>query len=39
MEHYADGDLVNDETETHISKASPDGLHIWGPDLPHDFMQ
>ncbi|GME29198.1 Glyoxalase/Bleomycin resistance protein/Dihydroxybiphenyl dioxygenase [Neofusicoccum parvum] len=39
LEHYVDGDLVNCEAETKLSQASPHGLHIWGPDLPVDFMQ
>lgn len=30
MEHYVDGDLVDDTEPTHRSKASPDSLHVWG---------
>jgi hypothetical protein len=30
LEHYVDGDLVNCTSETKISQASPDGLHVWG---------
>lgn len=30
LEHYVDGDLVNNKTETKTSLATPDGLHIWG---------
>jgi len=30
LEHYVDGDLVNDEYPTHRSLASPDSLHVWG---------
>jgi hypothetical protein len=30
LEHYVDGDLVNDETPTNRSQASPDNLHVWG---------
>ncbi|KAL1858198.1 hypothetical protein VTK73DRAFT_7909 [Phialemonium thermophilum] len=39
LEHYVDGDLVNSEHPTNRSKASPDGLHVWGPDLPPTFLQ
>ena len=30
VEHYVDGDLVNDESPTNRSLASPDNLHVWG---------
>lgn len=30
MEHYADGDLVNDKTPVHRSQLGHDMLHIWG---------
>ena len=39
LEHYVDGDLVNCETPINRDVASPDGLYIWGPDLPPTFMQ
>ncbi|SPN98476.1 related to 2,3-dihydroxybiphenyl-1,2-dioxygenase [Cephalotrichum gorgonifer] len=39
MEHYVDGDLMNDQEATHLSPASPDNLHVWGPDLPPDFLK
>lgn len=35
LEHYVDGDLVNSATETHVTRASPDDLHVWGKSLPH----
>ncbi|KAJ5903686.1 hypothetical protein N7504_006069 [Penicillium tannophilum] len=38
LEHYVDGDLVNDEYPTNRSLASPDSLHVWGPDLPPTFL-
>ncbi|KAF2179304.1 Glyoxalase/Bleomycin resistance protein/Dihydroxybiphenyl dioxygenase [Zopfia rhizophila CBS 207.26] len=38
LEHYVDGDLVNCHTETKVSQASPDGLHVWGPDVPEGFL-
>jgi len=34
MEHYVDGDLVDDTQPPHRSKASPDSLHVWGKLLP-----
>ncbi|KAF5006059.1 hypothetical protein FDECE_7541 [Fusarium decemcellulare] len=30
LEHYVDGDLVNEEHATNRSKASPNNLHVWG---------
>ena len=30
LEHYVDGDLVNDETPINRSQAAPDNLHVWG---------
>ena len=38
VEHYVDGDLVNSETPINREPASPDGLYVWGPDLPPTFM-
>ncbi|KAB5566207.1 Glyoxalase/Bleomycin resistance protein/Dihydroxybiphenyl dioxygenase [Coniochaeta sp. 2T2.1] len=39
MEHYVDGDLVDETTPIHKSEASPDSLHVWGPPLPPTFLQ
>lgn len=39
IEHYVDGDLVDDQHPIHRSLASPDSLHVWGPDLPPTFLQ
>jgi hypothetical protein len=39
LEHYVDGDLVNETTPIHRSEAGPDSLHIWGPPLPPTFLQ
>ncbi|KAF9888931.1 hypothetical protein FE257_008100 [Aspergillus nanangensis] len=39
IEHYVDGDLVDDQLPTNRSLASPNNLHIWGPDLPPTFLQ
>jgi hypothetical protein len=30
LEHYDDGDSVDDKYPTNRSEASPDGLHFWG---------
>ena len=30
LEHYVDGDLVNDETPVNRTKAGPGNLHVWG---------
>lgn len=38
LEHYVDGDLLNQDYPTQRTKASPDGLHVWGPDLPPTFL-
>jgi len=39
VEHYVDGDLVDEDSPTTRSPAGPEGLHIWGPPLPADFLQ
>ncbi|KAL9489837.1 hypothetical protein ACSS6W_002114 [Trichoderma asperelloides] len=39
LEHYVDGDLVNSNHKTNRSKAGPGNLHVWGPDLPMEFLQ
>ncbi|KAI0021594.1 Glyoxalase/Bleomycin resistance protein/Dihydroxybiphenyl dioxygenase [Xylariomycetidae sp. FL0641] len=39
MEHYVDGDLVNASEPVHRSQASPDSLHVWGPEVPGDFLE
>jgi hypothetical protein len=38
LEHYVDGDLLDISEPTHKNLASPDNLHIWGPDLPPTFL-
>ncbi|KAL4936476.1 hypothetical protein BDV06DRAFT_204947 [Aspergillus oleicola] len=39
LEHYVDGDLVNDANPTESELAQPGNLHVWGPDLPPTFLQ
>ncbi|KAL5349987.1 hypothetical protein ACLOAV_005023 [Pseudogymnoascus australis] len=33
LEHYIDGDMVDERTPTNRSKAEPGNLHIWGKSL------
>ncbi len=35
IEHYADGDVVNEDTATRREVAGP--ISVWGPELPKDF--
>jgi hypothetical protein len=35
IEHYADGDIVNEDTATRREVVGP--LSVWGPELPKDF--
>ena len=37
VEHYADGDLVNSETEGSHVQAGPEALAVWGPPVPNFF--
>jgi catechol 2,3-dioxygenase-like lactoylglutathione lyase family enzyme len=39
IEHWTDGDQVNDSYEGHLTRLSPEGLSQWGPKLPPDFYQ
>ncbi|KAK4032705.1 Metapyrocatechase 2 [Parachaetomium inaequale] len=39
LEHYVDGDLVDETTPISRSEAGPDSLHVWGPPLPATFLQ
>ncbi|KAL2855265.1 Glyoxalase/Bleomycin resistance protein/Dihydroxybiphenyl dioxygenase [Aspergillus pseudodeflectus] len=39
VEHYVDGDLVNEANPIERELAQPGNLHVWGPDLPSTFMQ
>lgn len=33
LEHYSDGDLVNEDTPMTRNAAAPDTLHVWGPNM------
>jgi catechol 2,3-dioxygenase-like lactoylglutathione lyase family enzyme len=37
IEHWTDGDLVNEDYVGKKSMLSPEGLYQWGPTLPADF--
>ncbi|KAL2835876.1 Glyoxalase/Bleomycin resistance protein/Dihydroxybiphenyl dioxygenase [Aspergillus pseudoustus] len=39
VEHYADGDLVNDQTPVGYGPAGDESLAVWGPELPAGFLQ
>jgi len=39
MEHYVDGDLVNDETPINRTKAAPDNLHVWGKVFLNEHLE
>ncbi|BCF94093.1 MULTISPECIES: VOC family protein [Paraburkholderia] len=38
IEHWTDGDLVNEETPVGHEPLSPDALAQWAPPLPADFL-
>ena len=39
VEHYADGDLVNQDTPLGYGPAGHEGLAVWGPDVPKEFLE
>lgn len=39
IEHYADGDLVNEQTPVGYGPAGHEGLAVWGPEVPAWFLQ
>lgn len=38
VEHYADGDLVSEETPVAWGEAGHESLAVWGPECPADFL-
>jgi len=38
IEHYADGDLVNEDTPVAWMDAGDEALAVWGPEVPHFFL-
>lgn len=39
VEHYADGDLVNEDTPMSYGPAGHEGLAVWGPEVPQEFLE
>ncbi|CEO59882.1 Putative Trihydroxytoluene oxygenase [Penicillium brasilianum] len=39
IEHYADGDLVNDQTPIGYGPAGDESLAVWGPEVPSWFLK
>ncbi|KAJ5968758.1 hypothetical protein N7501_005006 [Penicillium viridicatum] len=39
IEHYADGDLVNNQTPIGYMPAGDESLAVWGPEVPSWFLQ
>ncbi|EON65740.1 hypothetical protein W97_04979 [Coniosporium apollinis CBS 100218] len=38
VEHYTDGDLVNEDTPLAYGPAGHEGLAVWGPEVPQAFL-
>lgn len=38
VEHYSDGDLVNEDHQAGREPAAADTLHVWGPNIPLAFL-
>ena len=38
VEHYIDGDVVNDQTPVGVGPAGDAGLAAWGPEVPKTFL-
>lgn len=38
VEHYSDGDLVNQDSPFERQPAGPESLYVWGPNIPLSFM-
>ena len=39
VEHYADGDVVNEDTPVGFGPAGHAGLAAWGPEVPKTFLE
>ncbi|KAE8384592.1 Glyoxalase/Bleomycin resistance protein/Dihydroxybiphenyl dioxygenase [Aspergillus alliaceus] len=39
VEHYADGDLINEETPIGYGPAGDESLAVWGPEVPAWFLR
>ena len=38
IEHYADGDTVNEDTPIGLLPAGDESLAVWGPEVPQAFL-
>ncbi|KAJ1326983.1 catechol 2,3-dioxygenase [Microdochium nivale] len=38
VEHYADGDVINEDTPIGYGPAGDESLAVWGPEVPKDFL-
>ncbi|KAJ5812012.1 hypothetical protein N7474_008313, partial [Penicillium riverlandense] len=38
IEHYSDGDLVNEDSPVSKEPAGPQSLYVWGPNVPLAFV-
>lgn len=38
LEHYCDGDIVNERTAFTRAPEAPDSLYVWGPNVPMGFV-
>lgn len=38
VEHYADGDLINEDTPIGYGPAVNESLAVWGPEVPKEFL-
>ena len=38
LQHYTDGDTVNNKTPIGLGPAGSESLAVWGPELPQDFL-
>lgn len=39
VEHYADGDLVNDQSPISLMPSVSESLAVWGPEVPSNFLE
>lgn len=38
VEHYADGDVINEDTPVGYGPAGDESLAVWGPEVPKTFL-
>jgi hypothetical protein len=39
IEHYTDGDTLNEDTPIGYGPAGSESLAVWGPEVPADFLE